>query len=106
MRWGITPLPAGDGSNSSSALEKAVAESVARTSPVELARTTSIRLIQGGDQAIALRVGKAGEAPPPLKELKRGTSSTVLLGEKHVPWGRLRANRTRGRVVIQRGLFR
>jgi hypothetical protein len=48
---------------------------------------TSVRLIQVAHEPV-LQVSKAEGAPPPLQELKRGTSSTVLLGEKHVPWGK------------------
>jgi hypothetical protein len=75
---------AGDGAGG--ALEDADAAVSPEHRVISWSGRTAIRLIQGGDEAI-LRVGKAGAPPPPLQELKRGTSSTVLLGEKHVPWG-------------------
>jgi hypothetical protein len=77
---------AGDGTGAGGAFEDAEATVSPAHRVLSWSGRTSLQLIQGGNEAV-LRVGRAGKAPPPPAELKRGTSSTVLLGEKHVPWG-------------------
>jgi prepilin-type processing-associated H-X9-DG protein len=82
-----SPLHPWDGPDSGAALVEADAKMAADHRMLSWRGRTAVRLIQGGNEPV-LQVGKAEGAPPPLQELKRGTSSTVLLGEKHVPWGK------------------
>jgi hypothetical protein len=77
---------AGDGAGAGGAFVEAVSAVSPEHRVLNWRGRTSVRLIQAGDEAV-LRVAESGQAPPPLKDLKRGTSTTVLLGEKHVPWG-------------------
>jgi hypothetical protein len=46
---------------------------------------TSMRLMQV-DKEFVIHVDNSDKPAPALQDLKRGTSSTILLGEKHVPW--------------------
>jgi hypothetical protein len=77
---------AGDGTGAEGALVDAVVKLSPEHRVLNWHGQTVMVLVEGGKEPV-LQVGKSDRAPSPLKELKRGTSSTVLLGEKHVPWG-------------------
>ncbi len=77
---------AGNGAGAAGALTDADATLSPDHRVVSWRGQTTMHLMQGGKEPV-VGVGKADRAPPPPKELQRGSSTTVLLGEKHVPWG-------------------
>jgi hypothetical protein len=82
---------AGDGSGAEGALPEAIATLSPEHRVLSWRGQTAMHMVEGGKEPV-VQVRKADKAPPPLQELKRGSSSTVLLGEKHVPWGEFGRN--------------